>query len=454
MGPGPRGKKLCWLGFCLLLAGGVAGCQKGARLRVSAGDTRRAGRPSRGAGGHRLRRFHRPDRRGRFGEYRPARDRLPRADIVQGRIGSQEGRPSLRGRPAALRCPVRSGQGAGHSRPGLAGSGQIDVGPVRGPRQVDARRREQTGAGPISSVGRRGRGPRRNAAQEPGSLPTQQGVHPHRLADQRADQPLLSDLGQSGEPGPDAPGHDRVAGSDLRLLRHGRAHAGANPQGAGRGEDRAAHQRRLPGSHGAGNGRGLSAQGFCQLRQSPGQLHHGEHHLAGQVRQPRAAVPPGDKSGRPLPRLLSPGMFVRVRMPDRPAAPGDAGHRPGHPVRPGPDVRVRGRRPAPGPIPPRHDRAARRRRPPRRHRGEAQRVGRRQRHPASRQAHGNQAGGRADAVAPRRSKGRANSSPPAGEVLTLQDSAVPRRAQPCEPRLRRSNTAERAVARPKFLTPR
>ena len=35
MSPGPRGKKLCWLGFWLLLAGGVAGCQKGARPRVS-----------------------------------------------------------------------------------------------------------------------------------------------------------------------------------------------------------------------------------------------------------------------------------------------------------------------------------------------------------------------------------------------------------------------------------
>ena len=35
MSPGPRGKKLCWLGFWLLLAGGVAGCQKGGRSRVS-----------------------------------------------------------------------------------------------------------------------------------------------------------------------------------------------------------------------------------------------------------------------------------------------------------------------------------------------------------------------------------------------------------------------------------
>ena len=50
---------------------------------------------------------------------------------------------------------------------------------------------------------------------------------------------------------------------------------------------------------------------------------------------------------------------------DRPAAPGAAGHRPGHRLGPGAEVRLRGRRREQGPVPPRHDRGAAGRRPAR-----------------------------------------------------------------------------------------
>ena len=87
-------------------------------------------------------------------------------------------------------------------------------------------------------------------------------------------------------------------------------------------------------------------------------------------------------------RLLSPG-HVRAHPPaDRPAAPGAAGHRPGHRLGPGAEVRLRGRRREQGPVPPGHDRAAAGGRPARDHGGaEAGRLGRRRRLAAGPPAH-------------------------------------------------------------------
>ena len=99
-------------------------------------------------------------------------------------------------------------------------------------------------------------------------------------------------------------------------------------------------------------------------------------------------------------RLLSPGMFVRIRLPiglphpallviDR-AIGSDQGH----------EVRLRARRREQGPVPPRHDRAAPGRRPAR-HRAGAQagRLGRRRRLAAGPAADDGQAGARAHADA-------------------------------------------------------
>ena len=93
-------------------------------------------------------------------------------------------------------------------------------------------------------------------------------------------------------------------------------------QGDQRGEDQAAPGRREhPGPHGpAGRGR-LPAPGDDQLRQQPGQPHHGQHPGARRLREPQAA------EGRPAALARD----VRADPPaDRPAAPGAAGHRPGH----------------------------------------------------------------------------------------------------------------------------
>ena len=59
-------------------------------------------------------------------------------------------------------------------------------------------------------------------------------------------------------------------------------------------------------SHGLARRRRLSAPGNHQLRQQPGQSHHGQHLGAGLFDNPK---PPKGV------RLLSPGMFVRIRLP-------------------------------------------------------------------------------------------------------------------------------------------
>ena len=128
-------------------------------------------------------------------------------------------------------------------------------------------------------------------------------------------------------------------------------------------------RREADRAHGAaGRGR-VSARGRSRLRQQSGQPDHRQHPGPRRLSQPqarrrRAAALAGD---------------VRADPPaDRPAASGDAGHRPGGPLRPGAEVRLRRRCREQGAVPPRHDRPAPGRRPARHHRGaEAGRMGRR-----------------------------------------------------------------------------
>ena len=83
--------------FGLLLApqSRVAGRRPGNRTGRS---SRRAGEPSHRTGRHRLRGLHRPDGRRPVGQYHRSGHRLPGADALQGRIGGQSRRPPVRDR--------------------------------------------------------------------------------------------------------------------------------------------------------------------------------------------------------------------------------------------------------------------------------------------------------------------------------------------------------------------
>ena len=137
-------------------------------------NSRRAGEPSRRTGRHRLCGLHRPDRRRPVGQYRRPGHRLPGADALQGRIGSQSRGPVVRDRSAPVPSAARPGQEPGQAQRGATRPGEDHFGALPGPRQDDARRRQQTGAGPVQGGGRRSRGPRGRPKEEPGSLQAEQ----------------------------------------------------------------------------------------------------------------------------------------------------------------------------------------------------------------------------------------------------------------------------------------
>ena len=143
-----------------------------------------------------------------------------------------------------------------------------------------------------------------------------------------------------------------------------------DPPGGQRREDQAAGERGDPGPDGPAGRRGLPAPGEHQLRQQPGEPDHRQHLGPRRLPQPQAAER----------RPAAVARNVRAHPPaDRPAAPGAAGHRPGHRHGPGPEVRLRPRRREQGPVSPRHDRPAPAGRPARRRGAEARRLGGRRR---------------------------------------------------------------------------
>ena len=78
-------------------------------------------------------------------------------------------------------------------------------------------------------------------------------------------------------------------------------------QGGQRGQDQEARQGHgIPVAMATAGGGWLSAPGNDQLRQQPGQSHHRQYPGARRISQPLA------QRGR---RLLSPGMFVKIRLP-------------------------------------------------------------------------------------------------------------------------------------------
>ena len=176
------------------------------------------------------------------------------------------------------------------------------------------------------------------------------------------------------------------------LLQTRKAMAEGRSCGARNGAD-------LPVLMGLETEEGYPHKGFVNFVNQPGQLHHGEHHLAGQVRQPQCRRrPPATSRGGRCPGCCRRDVRARPLPIGQPhpatlvidrAIQSDQGLKYVYVV----DAQNN------APVPPRHDRAARRRRPARRQRGEAGRLGRRRRHAASPAAHGNQAGGRAHAVA-------------------------------------------------------
>ncbi len=124
---------------------------------------------------------------------------------------------------------------------------------------------------------------------------------------------------QPGQPGPDPPDHGGVGRPDVRLLRDGRAHALAHPQGGQRGQDQAARQGyQNPSLHGATGGGRVSSSRDDQFREQPGQPHHRQHPGARGLSQPPAQGGP--------PAVIA-GHVRQGPAADRPTLSGTAGHR-------------------------------------------------------------------------------------------------------------------------------
>jgi multidrug efflux system membrane fusion protein len=60
---------------------------------------------------------------------------------------------------------------------------------------------------------------------------------------------------------------------------------------------------------------GYPHQGFVNFINNQENSTTGSITMRGEFKNPVPPTPPGDTTGRPLPRLLSPGMFVRIRIP-------------------------------------------------------------------------------------------------------------------------------------------
>ena len=140
-----------------------------------------------------------------------------------------------------------------------------------------------------------------------GILQAQPRIHPDHIADRRPDQPLLPDSRQPGQPGPDALDHGRVDGPHVRLLRDGRAHAATDPQ-SGQRRERSSCPRtaKLPVLMGLQGEEGFPHTGTINF------VNNQVNPATGSILVRGVFPNPKPKVGT---RLLSPGMFVRIRMP-------------------------------------------------------------------------------------------------------------------------------------------
>ena len=154
---------------------------------------------------------------------------------------------------------------------------------------------------------RRSRRPGQGVPGQHRGLQAESRLHQGHLADRRPGQPPVSHPGQPGQPGPDAPDHGRVAGPDVRLLRHGRADAAADPQGGQRRDgSNCQDQGTLPVSLGLQGEDGFPHKGTINFVNNQVNPATGSIAVRGVFDNPKPA------SGV---RLLTPGMFVRVRLP-------------------------------------------------------------------------------------------------------------------------------------------
>ena len=236
----------------------------------------------------------------------PRGHRLPDEDAVQGRGRGEGGRASLRDRPAALSGPGRPGRGAGQPERGSVSSAEITLCTDRQPGGEPVCRPQQDsirisgrggGAAPVSKAAQ--------ASTE--SLQAEPRFTKVTVADRRAGQPLLPDARQPRQPGSDAVDHRRFARPDLRLLRHGRATLLGFASQSTTGKIKTPKDGKHPGAHGPARRGRLPAHGQHRFRQQPGQLRHREA-----SRCAACSTNPKPESGA---RLLSPGMFVRIRLP-------------------------------------------------------------------------------------------------------------------------------------------
>ena len=213
---------------------------------------------------------------------------------------------------------------AGHSRPGLAGPGQDRRWSGTRPSTIDARRREQAGWTSIEAavVEAEARIEAQNKSLEVYRLnkefthivsPINGQISRYyltlgNLVNQ--DQTLLTTIVSLDPIYVYFDMDERTLVQIRKALAEGKIVRRTNG--------------RAPGPHGAGDGRGLSAQGYCQLRQPQVNSTTGSITLRGKFEPNpvRRRRPPATKVGRgrpakpaAVPRLLSPGMFVRVRLP-------------------------------------------------------------------------------------------------------------------------------------------
>ena len=170
-------------------------------------------------------------------DIRPADDRLPGEDAVQGRGGGQEGRPAVRDRSAALPGPVDQAQGQVNLY-----QAQLKLARTT----YAARQRHQQHRARVGQPAAARPGPAAVEEAEARVKAYEKNMEVYRLNQEFTrvvspidghGQPLLPDARQPREPGPDAAHHGRLAGPDVCLLRRGRAHRAADPQGDQRGAD-------------------------------------------------------------------------------------------------------------------------------------------------------------------------------------------------------------------------